>query len=69
MIIVFKRRTRRNLSSHLWAAGIFLVGLFIVGFMTLSMDGKPSVQQTEVAATIIKLMKEPSTTGSGGVRP
>jgi hypothetical protein len=69
MTIVFKRRTRRNLSSYLWDAGIFLVGLFIVGFMTLSMESKPSVQQTQVADTIIKLLKEPSTTGSGGARP
>jgi hypothetical protein len=69
MIIVFKRRPRRDLGAYLWAAGILLVGLVIVGFVTLSMDSKPSLQQTEVASTIIKLVREPSTTGSGGMRP
>lgn len=69
MIVVFKARRRRNLDSYLWAAGILLVGLVIVGFMALSTGDDPSVKQTEVVGTIVKLLNEPSTTGSGGFAP
>jgi hypothetical protein len=69
MIIMFKKRKTRDYGSILWPVGILSVGLLIVAFMTLSMSGKPTTQQTQVADTIVKLLKEPSTTGSGFASP
>jgi hypothetical protein len=60
-----KKRTKRDYGSYVWAGCIWLAGLFIVGVMALSMEGKPTQQQTQVADTVVKLLKEPSTTGTG----
>jgi hypothetical protein len=39
--------------------------MFIVGIMAMSMNDKPNIQQTQLAKTIFRLVKEPSTTGTG----
>lgn len=64
MSIEIRKRKKRDCSVYLWAGCIWLAGVFIVGVMALSIEDKPVIQQTHVADTILKVIKEPSTTGT-----
>jgi hypothetical protein len=62
-IKVSKKRAEPDPPPYLWGFGVFLVGVFIVAL--LSIDQKPTAQQKQVAEIIVRLLKDPSTTGSG----
>jgi hypothetical protein len=64
-IKVSKKRAEPDPPPYLWGFGVFLVGVFIVALVTLSIDQKPTAQQKQVAEIIVRLLKDPSTTGSG----